>query len=171
MGDNNISHLGLASDQDDSGMTPRKFQGDLEADLELRNPQARHAPASALENSGFKHVLTQHNNTTPSGVSEHSRRLTTEVSFLDLLVCRENLDVRLIEAQRLFASMQYQKAKDQIEKLINEDNYYTDVIPLYCAVLIHLGQKRDLYSIAHKLVSADPDSAVSWFAVVSALSG
>lgn len=67
--------------------------------------------------------------------------------------------------------MQYQKAKDQIEKLINEDSYYTDVIPLYCAVLIHLGQKRDLYSIAHKLVSADPDSAVSWFAVVSALSG
>lgn len=39
------------------------------------------------------------------------------------------------------------------------------MIPLYCAVLIELNQKRDIYYTAHKLVSADPDSAVGWFAV------
>jgi hypothetical protein len=34
-------------------------------------------------------------------------------------------------------------------------------------VLIELNEKRELYTIAHRLVSADPESAISWFAVVS----
>lgn len=42
-----------------------------------------------------------------------------------------------------------------------------DVIPLFCALLVELKIKGDLYHIAHRLVSADPDAAVSWYAVVS----
>jgi hypothetical protein len=89
VGDHNSSHLAIASEQDDSGLTPAKFQGDLEADIhELRNP------TRALENSGFKHVLTHQ--TPPSFVSSTSRTMTE--GFLDLLVCRENLDMMMIEA-------------------------------------------------------------------------
>jgi len=49
--------------------------------------------------------------------------------------------------------------------MIDEDPYHLDIIPLYCSVLLELGIQGELYSIAHKLVSANPDSAISWYAV------
>lgn len=48
---------------------------------------------------------------------------------------------------------------------MDEDSYYMQGIPLYCAVLYELNKVGDLYSLAHKLVSSDPDCAISWFAV------
>ena len=69
---------------------------------------------------------------------DNSRRLTTEVPFVDLLFRRENFDVRMIDAQRYHVCMQYQKAKDCLEKILGEDNFYSDAIPLYCTVLIEL---------------------------------
>jgi predicted Zn-dependent protease len=83
---------------------------------------------------------------------------------------KDNFDVKMIEVQKLHANQQYQKAKECIEKIIHEDCYYLQVMPLYCAVLIELNQKKDLYYIAHKLASNDPDSAIAWFAVVSEIS-
>lgn len=38
-------------------------------------------------------------------------------------------------------------------------------MPLYCAVLIELNKVGELYYLAHKLVSANPDIAVAWFSV------
>ena len=38
---------------------------------------------------------------------------------------------------------------------------------MYCSVLIELNKVGELYYLAHKLVSANPDLAVSWFAVGS----
>jgi len=40
-------------------------------------------------------------------------------------------------------------------------------VPLYCAVLTELKKVGELYYLAHKLVTANPDSAIAWFAVVS----
>jgi len=40
-------------------------------------------------------------------------------------------------------------------------------VPLYCAVLQELKKVGELYYLAHKLVKANPDSAVAWFAVGS----
>jgi len=59
------------------------------------------------------------------------------------------------------------KAYECCKKIIDEDSYYLDVIPLFCAMLVELNKKGDLYHIAHKLVTADPDATVSWYAVVS----
>jgi len=41
-----------------------------------------------------------------------------------------------------------------------------DSIPLLCSVLIELGKQGELYYVAHKLVEANPDSAISWYADV-----
>jgi anaphase-promoting complex subunit 6 len=38
---------------------------------------------------------------------------------------------------------------------------------MYCAVLIELNKVGELYYLAHKLVSANPDLAVAWFSVGS----
>lgn len=42
-------------------------------------------------------------------------------------------------------------------------------MPLLCSLLIELNKVGELYYLAHKLVSANPDLAVSWFAVVKYL--
>ena len=98
---------------------------------------------------------------------DNSRRFTTEVAILDLLTRRDNVDMRYIEAQNYFSTQQLKKAYDCIKKIIDEDSYYLAIMPLFCAILVELNKKGDLYHIAHKLVSADPDSTISWYAVVS----
>ena len=105
----------------------------------------------------------------PNSLLDGSRRQTTEVAILDLLARRENTDLRFIEAQRLFSTSQFKKAYDCSKKIIDEDSYYLAVIPLFCAILVEMNKKGDLYHVAHKLVSADPDSTFSWYAVVSSL--
>jgi anaphase-promoting complex subunit 6 len=49
--------------------------------------------------------------------------------------------------------------------VVEADFYYVHIVPLYCAVLIELNKVGELYYLAHKLVSANPDLAVAWFAV------
>ena len=50
---------------------------------------------------------------------------------------------------------------------MDDDSYYVSVVPLYCAVLTELRKVGELYYLAHKLVSANADSAIAWFSVVS----
>lgn len=54
-----------------------------------------------------------------------------------------------------------------MKKITEEDPYFVEVVPLFCSVLIELEKQGELYFLAHKLVSANPDSAISWFAVGS----
>ena len=49
----------------------------------------------------------------------------------------------------------------------NNDFFFVQVVPLYCSILIELNKVGELYYLAHNLVSANPDLAVAWFAVVS----
>ena len=67
----------------------------------------------------------------------------------------------------MFTTSQFKKAYDCSKKIIDEDSYYLAVIPLFCAILVEMNKKGDLYHVAHRLVSADPDSTFSWYAVVS----
>lgn len=92
---------------------------------------------------------------------------TEEVSMIKLLSIRKNVDLKWVEAQRFFNQKLYQLSYNSIRKILDEDNYYTQGIPLFCSVLVELKKVGELYSIAHKLVSADPDKAISWFSVVS----
>ena len=73
----------------------------------------------------------------------------------------------MIEAEKLFNEQNFVKAHETIKKILNEDFYNTTVVPLYCAVLTELQKVGDLYYLAHRLVSADADSAIAWFAVGS----
>ena len=51
--DTNSSHLYIASDQDDSGLTPPRFHADMDEDMhgELRNPRQA---VPNVDNSGLK---------------------------------------------------------------------------------------------------------------------
>ena len=53
--------------------------------------------------------------------------------------------------------------------MLDEDSYNVNIVPLFCAVLTELRKVGELYYLAHKLVSANADSAIAWFSVVSSL--
>ena len=54
-----------------------------------------------------------------------------------------------------------------VKKMLDDDSYNVAVVPLFCAILTEMKKVGELYYLAHKLVSANADSAVSWFSVVS----
>ena len=67
----------------------------------------------------------------------------------------------------MFNAQNFTKAYEIIKNVVDQDFYYVSIVPLYCSVLIELNKVGELYYLAHKLVSANPDLAVAWFAVGS----
>lgn len=86
---------------------------------------------------------------------------------MELLSQRECFDVKFIEAEKLFLEQNYQKAYEIIKQIIDEDFYNLQIVPLYCSILNELDKVGELYYLAHKLVQANNELAVSWFAVGS----
>lgn len=90
-----------------------------------------------------------------------------DVCIIELLSQRESFDIKQIEAERLANAQNFTKAYEIIKNIMDSDFYFVSIVPLYCSVLIELNKIGELYYLAHKLVSANPDIAVSWFSVVS----
>lgn len=87
--------------------------------------------------------------------------------MLDVLRQRGNPDIRMIEAEKHFTRQNYGRAYDIVRRMLEDDSYNVSVVPLFCAILTELKKVGELYYLAHKLVSANADSAVAWFSVVS----
>lgn len=87
--------------------------------------------------------------------------------MLDVLKQRNNPDVRMIQAEKHFSRQNYDKAYDIVKRMLEDDSYNVSVVPIFCALLTELKKVGELYYLAHKLVSANADSAVAWFSVVS----
>eukprot|EP00351_Strombidinopsis_sp_SopsisLIS2011_P001742 CAMPEP_0116872832 /NCGR_PEP_ID=MMETSP0463-20121206/3730_1 /TAXON_ID=181622 /ORGANISM="Strombidinopsis sp, Strain SopsisLIS2011" /LENGTH=89 /DNA_ID=CAMNT_0004513743 /DNA_START=1066 /DNA_END=1335 /DNA_ORIENTATION=- len=49
--------------------------------------------------------------------------------------------------------------------MVDEDSYFVRIVPLFCSVLTELQKVGELYYLAHKLVSANPDLPAAWFTV------
>ena len=91
--------------------------------------------------------------------------MISEVSILEILNQRQTYNLRQIEAEKFFNQSNFAKAHEVIKKILDDDSYYIQVVPLYCSVLDELKKVGELYYLAHKLVSANPDSAIAWFSV------
>ena len=61
----------------------------------------------------------------------------------------------------------FSKGYETLKKILDDDPYFVEAVPLFCSVLIQLDKQGELYYLAHKLVNANPDSAISWYAVGS----
>lgn len=90
-----------------------------------------------------------------------------EVNILEVLYNGKNSYIKIIEAEAYYNGQNVTKAYEIVKDIVDEDIYFLYAIPLYTAILIELNQIGDLYILAHKLVSANPDLAISWFAVGS----
>ena len=61
----------------------------------------------------------------------------------------------------------FSQACEVLEEIMSQDPYFVEIVPLICSTYIELDKQGELYYLAHKLVSANPDSAISWYAVGS----
>ena len=73
----------------------------------------------------------------------------------------------MIQAEKHFARQNYDKAYEIVKRMLEDDSYNVSVVPIFCALLTELKKVGELYYLAHKLVSANADSAVAWFSVGS----
>lgn len=60
------------------------------------------------------------------------------VPVIDLLNKQESFDISFIQAEQFFKEQNFQKAYAVLKKIVNEDPFYVEIIPLYCSVLIEL---------------------------------
>jgi hypothetical protein len=157
---------GTAYQEEYSGVmsSPSRFQHDLlldhmdNEDMRLRNPMQAPAPGES-----------PHTIPAPSQSNEAPR---VEICVIEALQHRNDLsaqvgcfDLRLIEAEKHYNEQNYARAYEVIKAVVECDFYFVPIVPMYCAVLIELNKVGELYYLAHKLVSANPDLAVAWFAV------
>lgn len=60
------------------------------------------------------------------------------VPVIELLNKQESFDISFIQAEQFFKEQNFQKAYAVLKKIVNEDPFYVDIIPLFCSVLIEL---------------------------------
>lgn len=76
-------------------------------------------------------------------------------------------DVLALAATRSYASHNLQAALTYCTVIDTLDPFCQSAGYVYVATLVGLGLKRRLFHLAHRLVDADPKSAMAWFAVGS----
>ncbi|EAS06252.1 tetratricopeptide repeat protein (macronuclear) [Tetrahymena thermophila SB210] len=91
-------------------------------------------------------------------------RLRPENLF-ETLSQKNNIDLLCIKAKNCHAKYDIQKAYDICIKAIKIDPLYFDIIPVYCACLLHLNYLGELYYCAHNLVENYSTHPLSWFAI------
>ena len=64
--------------------------------------------------------------------------MISEVSILEILSQRQTYNLRQIEAEKFFNQSNFAKAYEVIKKILDDDSFYIQVVPLYCAVLAEL---------------------------------
>lgn len=79
----------------------------------------------------------------------------------------ESNEIKFLKAEQLFNEQKFSKAHEILKEIIDDDPFYVEVVPMFCSILIELDKQGELYYLAHKLVSANPDSAIAWYAVGS----
>ena len=77
----------------------------------------------------------------------------------------QNLDVRMIHAERLFESHDTAGAHALTSGVLRADPHMQRGLVAHICTLVELGRKADLFKLSHELVDERPEDATSWFAV------
>jgi len=89
----------------------------------------------------------------------------TPETVYDSLLARNNIDLLCIKAKNCHAKYDIHKAYEICLKAIKMDPLYFDIIPVYCACLLHLDYLGELYYCAHNLVENYTTHPLTWFAI------
>lgn len=77
----------------------------------------------------------------------------------------QNADVKCAQAQYFLDMHDYEHAYECSKKLIENDRYQQECLPIYLSCMVYKKQKSDLFLLSHQLVENNPNSALSWYAV------
>lgn len=78
----------------------------------------------------------------------------------------DNIDTITHKAEILFYHNKFRQAYNLTKELLALDPYHHgNVLVLHLSCLVELGLQSELFTCAHKLVSSNPQQAVSWYAV------
>lgn len=79
---------------------------------------------------------------------------------------RDNLDVLVVRAMRLFAALDYEECARLTSHILDRDPYVEESVTImHLAALVELDLRHELFVLAHSLVDTGPRDAVSWMAV------
>ncbi|EGR27540.1 hypothetical protein IMG5_194480 [Ichthyophthirius multifiliis] len=84
-----------------------------------------------------------------------------------ILQQKNNIDLLCIKAKNCLSKYNIMRSYDICVKAIKSDPLYFDIIPVYCACLLHLNYLGELYYCAHNLVENYSTHPLSWFAIGS----
>lgn len=77
----------------------------------------------------------------------------------------DNLDILTARAERYYYKCCFVSCFQLTRRVLEEDPYNTECLPIHIACLIELQQANTLFLLAHKLVDLYPEMALAWFAV------
>ncbi|GHP05355.1 anaphase-promoting complex subunit [Pycnococcus provasolii] len=77
----------------------------------------------------------------------------------------ENDDVVACRAEWLCHCMEFPAAHQLAKKVVARHPHHARALPVLLACAVELGKKHELFLTAHALVDAQPESALSWYAV------
>ncbi|XP_018334446.1 cell division cycle protein 16 homolog [Agrilus planipennis] len=82
-----------------------------------------------------------------------------------LLQVQESIDMAVSEAERLYYNCEYQNCSKLSEKILKQDPYHNECLPIYISCQVELKHSNKLFTLAHTLVDLYPSLAIAWFAV------
>ncbi|XP_062587191.1 cell division cycle protein 16 homolog [Saccostrea cucullata] len=78
---------------------------------------------------------------------------------------KTNKDIVVNVAERHYYNCDFRECHKITTKVMSDDPYNTQCLPIHIAVLVELKKAKDLFYLSHKLVDLYPNDPVSWFAV------
>ncbi|KAF2733392.1 anaphase-promoting complex subunit Cut9 [Polyplosphaeria fusca] len=76
-----------------------------------------------------------------------------------------NADILLSKADLMFTQCRFREALAMTSSILEHDKYNFATIPVHLACLHELGQKNELFLLAHELADSHPQESCTWFAV------
>ncbi|KAL0592055.1 hypothetical protein ABG067_000708 [Albugo candida] len=83
----------------------------------------------------------------------------------DLAILQDNNELKWKQAQKAYDQYDMNTAYRLCTSLQADDPYNLEIVPLFVAILMHFGKKRDLFQYSHEMVDIYPEKAASWYIV------
>nr|CCA15138.1 cell division cycle protein 16 putative [Albugo laibachii Nc14] len=90
----------------------------------------------------------------------HTNKETSDLESL-----QDNNELKWKQAQAAYDQYDMDTAFRLCTSLQTDDPYNLEIVPLFVAILMHFGKKRDLYQYSHEMVDIYPDNPASWYIV------
>lgn len=97
--------------------------------------------------------------TRPRDFEEAVEQLTTHYKLA------ENPDIILAKADQRYTNCRFRESLELTSAVLKEDKYNFAVLPVHLASLYELGQRNNLFLLAHELTETHPSEPCTWHAV------